>query len=180
MSPVSLKACRLNLHISGLPPQSPERRPSRSRYPKTALGSRRIWIGSEGIYQTLPYGVEVLLHLPQEQLQLAPCHVELLLGFITRLQTVFRLELRPQRLQGVLLGLPDPQLLLQLLTGKTDKRRKQLNAELIHVSVNDDCGLLLFGSFIKTVKDNDKNTKKDSETAQPYLGFQFGETSIVS
>lgn len=73
---------------------------------RTAAG---CWFSS---HQTLLQAAEVAAHLPQQQLQLAACHVQLLLGLAAIL---LWLELRPQSLQGDLLGLPALQLLLQLL-----------------------------------------------------------------
>lgn len=66
-------------------------------------------------YQTLLQGTEVLVHLPQQQLQFAARHVKLLPGLGPLLGPLLRLELRPQSLEGVLLSLPALQLLLQIL-----------------------------------------------------------------
>ena len=66
-------------------------------------------------YQALLQGAEVLVHLPQQQLQFAPRHVELLLGLDALFSLVLGLQLRPQSLEGGLLSLPAPQLLLQIL-----------------------------------------------------------------
>lgn len=64
---------------------------------------------------------EVLVHLAQQHPQFAPGDVELLLGLVGPLRLVPGLQLGPQRLAGRLLGLPAPQLLLQLL--QTTNRR---------------------------------------------------------
>lgn len=72
-------------------------------------------------YQTLPQVAEVAVHLLQEQLQLAPRHVEFLPGVVALLCAVFRLELRPQSLKGRLMSLPVLQLLLQSLQTTTNK-----------------------------------------------------------
>lgn len=61
---------------------------------------------------------EVPLHLFQQQLQFASRHVEFLLSFFALLGLLLGLELRPQSLEGGLLSLPAPQLILQTLQNK--------------------------------------------------------------
>lgn len=60
-------------------------------------------------------GAEVLVHLPEQELQFAARHMEFLLGLDALLDLILRLELRPQSLEGGLLSLPALQLLLQIL-----------------------------------------------------------------
>ena len=71
-----------------------------------------MWLNS---HQSLLQGAEVLLHLPQQQLQFAARHVEFLPGLIALLSLVLRLQLTPQSLEGGLLDLPALQLLPQIL-----------------------------------------------------------------
>lgn len=75
----------------------------------TAVG---CWVNP---YQTLLQAAEVLLHLPQEQLQLAARHVELLLGLVGVLGLLLGPELGPQGLEGGLLTPSALQLPLQIL-----------------------------------------------------------------
>lgn len=66
-------------------------------------------------YQTLLQGVEVVVRLLQQQLQLAARHRDLLSGLSAVLRRLLRLELAPQQLEGGVLGLPLLQLLPQVL-----------------------------------------------------------------
>ncbi len=84
-------------------------------------------------YQTLLQGVQVVLHLPQQQLQFAARHVKLLLGLVALLCALLRLELTPQSLEGGLLSLPALQLLLQVL--QTTNIRDGNGASLEEVNI---------------------------------------------
>lgn len=66
-------------------------------------------------YLPHPQAAQILGHLPQEQLQLAARHMDLLLGLPALLRPVLGLELRPQRSEGDQLSLSPEQILLQLL-----------------------------------------------------------------
>lgn len=65
---------------------------------------------------------EVLVHLPQQQLQFAARHVEFLPGLAAVVGLLLRLELRPQSLEGGLLPLPALQLLPQVLQNRSNRK----------------------------------------------------------
>lgn len=94
-------------------------------------------------YQTLLQGAQVLVQLPQQQLQFAARHVELLLGLVALPGLVLRLELRPQSLQGGLLRLPGPQILLQILQSTNIRDRDAVSWQESEYSTIYGCICLL-------------------------------------
>lgn len=94
-------------------------------------------------YQTLLQGAEVLVQLPQQQPEFAARHVELLLGLVALPGLVLRLELRPQSLQGGLLRLPGPQILLQILQSTNIRDRDAVSWQESEYSTIYGCICLL-------------------------------------